>query len=482
MRYKDMVPAVEELVRRFSGPATAPLVRGKDLLEGMTSEQMRPATPPSKYAVRVDRWTRRRGEELYEASPVLRGQLGAMDDGPVAAADLFAMGFEPAPDLVEACTDMVRLEYLRTLAADAEYQALHQTIQGDVIACEVAAIHFAAGLAAAKKSHPEPPSGETPRQKALREAREGIAMRAAAAKAVAAAREEVNELSDLREACGIGKGQEASATKDLQRVRELFSRLRSSPKLWRILELAGRFRRAAKAKQARKPRHGVDEVVGVTLGDDLARVLPHELAALDDPDLEMEALLRLAERRLGQWEVTAPMPEARGPIVVSVDESGSMDGPKGESAKALALAMAWIARSQKRYCGLVSYSGGKGYRMHAIPPGGGDPLGLMEWAVGWLGGGTAVDVPLTEMPEIHQALQAPEGKTDVLFLTDSICSVSASAEQAFNAWKARTKARLITLVIGNPGGGGSLARVSDELHQVPCLEAGGEAVGRALSI
>ena len=54
---------------------------------------------------------------------------------------------------------------------------------------------------------------------------------------------------------------------------------------------------------------------------------------------------------------------------VSVDESGSMQGEKVLTAKALALALAWIARRQRRWCALVAYSGESGERLLALPPG-----------------------------------------------------------------------------------------------------------------
>ena len=45
-----------------------------------------------------------------------------------------------------------------------------------------------------------------------------------------------------------------------------------------------------------------------------------------------------------------------GSDFLHVDESGSMEGEKAHTAKALALALAWVARRQRRWCGLVAYS------------------------------------------------------------------------------------------------------------------------------
>jgi hypothetical protein len=88
-----------------------------------------------------------------------------------------------------------------------------------------------------------------------------------------------------------------------------------------------------------------------------------ELAKLALPELVLDTLRRLVERQCMQREHRSIEPVGLGPIIVSVDESGSMQGDKAHTAKALALAMAWVARSQKRWCALVAYSGDSGERL-----------------------------------------------------------------------------------------------------------------------
>jgi hypothetical protein len=84
-----------------------------------------------------------------------------------------------------------------------------------------------------------------------------------------------------------------------------------------------------------------------------------------------------------------------GPIVVSVDESGSMTGEKIEAAKGLALAMASIARAQKRPFLLCAWAD--------QPEGGirtasGSADAIVEWLEGFFGGGTDLDGPLHTLP------------------------------------------------------------------------------------
>ena len=64
-------------------------------------------------------------------------------------------------------------------------------------------------------------------------------------------------------------------------------------------------------------------------------------------------------------------------------------------------------------------------------------------------------------------------------MTDAQAILPPVVVADFLAWKARAKARLITLVVeGEPG---DLAKISDECHSVPALSPSEEAVGRALS-
>ena len=149
----------------------------------------------------------------------------------------------------------------------------------------------------------------------------------------------------------------------------LFRRVRADPGLRRICDLAGRFRRVAQSKQRLKTGHGLDDVVGVEPGGDVGRLLPSELAKLMVPELELDALRRVVEGQALCREHHAVEPVGKGPVIVCVDESGSMSGEKVHTAKALALALAWVARSQRRWCGLVAYSGDSGERLLALPPG-----------------------------------------------------------------------------------------------------------------
>src|SRR5262249_43553367 len=156
----------------------------------------------------------------------------------------------------------------------------------------------------------------------------------------------------------------------------------------------------------RKTTHGLDDVVGVEPGGDLGRLLASELARLAVPEFELDSWRRIAERQALCRDHRASEPGAEGPIILSVDESGSMEGDKIHTAKALALAMAWIARQQHRWIALVAYSGDSGERLLALPPGRWDETALMDWLCSFIGRGSSLDVPVREMPRYYERLEA----------------------------------------------------------------------------
>jgi uncharacterized protein with von Willebrand factor type A (vWA) domain len=229
-----------------------------------------------------------------------------------------------------------------------------------------------------------------------------------------------------------------------------------------------------------KAAHGLDDVAGVEPGGDVGRLLSTERARLMVPELELDTLRRIAERQALCRERHAVEPAGKGPVVVALDESGSMSGEKIHTAKALSLALAWVARRQRRWCALVAYSGDSGERLLPLPPGRWDEAALCDWLSAFIGRWSDLDVPVREMPRMYRQLNAPPGVTDVVFVTDANVRLPGPVRAAFLDWKRAASARLVTLVLDNPPG--DLAAVSDEGHSVRSLAPGSEAVGRVLSL
>lgn len=427
----------------------------------------------SDTALRLDDWALRRGKDVLADSELMRKVFSApegdvmklrgeerktFNDLAKQTADFHAAAFEPSPELVDACKNERLHRYMKNLLETPEFKALHNETQLDDTASEFAAASFAKAWVA----H----SAEAPKEGFAEE----MASMLACGTALEEAREEVKNLRDAQDALGL----------DRNNLGATFKRVKNSKRLREICQLAGRYRRFAQARQRRKVLHGRDDVVGVVLDGDVGRMLPHELAQLDDPDLELDVLRRLVERGVMCREYRGIEPKAAGPIVVVVDESGSMNGDPINTAKAMALALAWVARSQKRYCCLVGFAGATEGNFLVIPPGSNDQESLMQWLEHFYSGGTDMDVPCDVLPKRWGELGCPKGKTDIIVITDAICRIPETLQKSFNAWKQAEQVKMISLVINSAPG--DLASVSDQVHRVRSLGLEEAAVGEALSI
>jgi uncharacterized protein with von Willebrand factor type A (vWA) domain len=430
----------------------------------ITPDTPPPSSPASPTALELDGWALRLGRELLDESE----RLQSLDLGEHAVADFHALAFEPEPRIVEHCDDRQRHQFVGQLLETPGYRALHSSTTLDGVASSIAAAAFAEQFAGLRK---EDDPGKDPLDREMKSLR-------AVGRALAEAGGAVEEQREAEAACGLGPG--SPGGNDPGRIAGLYRRVRGNATLRRVMEQAGRYRRLAQSRQRRKLAHGTDDVVGVVLDGDLGRLLPHELAKLAIPELEDDVFRRVVERQAMCRLHRASEPVGKGPVIVAVDESGSMEGEKGHAAKALTLAMAWVARRQGRWCALVAYSGDSGERLLALPPGRWDEPALLDWLSAFIGRGSSIDVPVRELPDYYRRLNAPAGRTDVLFVTDAQCRLPDEVRDRFNDWKREVRARLVTLVIG--GSAGDLSSVSDEVHLVRSLAVTEDAVGRALSV
>lgn len=109
---------------------------------------------------------------------------------------------------------------------------------------------------------------------------------------------------------------------------------------------------------------------GVTMGNNLSAILPAEVALLAEAKSEGMFYKKYATKQLQLLSGKSPLitkkkkdinqkKEPRlteGPIIVSLDTSGSMGGEKEKVSKALLLQLIEIAKSKKRKCFLITFS------------------------------------------------------------------------------------------------------------------------------
>ena len=157
-----------------------------------------------------------------------------------------------------------------------------------------------------------------------------------------------------------------------------------------------------------------------------------------------------------------------------------MIGSKVEHAKAISLVFAWLAKSQGRWCGLVSFSGGTGHSVLALPPDKSKTSELLDWAVSFIGGGSDQDLPVRQMPAIFEEIGASDVTTDLVYISDAELHIKTKDAEAFLQWKASVNAKLTSLVIGAEPG--DLVTISDKVHVVETLNPDSVRIEQVFSI
>ena len=85
-------------------------------------------------------------------------------------------------------------------------------------------------------------------------------------------------------------------------------------------------RRMAIQQRREKVKKGLEDFYSVKQGSDLSHLIPTELLRLINPDTELQFFLDFIDGKTLQYEVRGKEKKAKGPIIVCLDSSGSMDG------------------------------------------------------------------------------------------------------------------------------------------------------------
>ncbi|MHB9756749.1 VWA domain-containing protein [Streptomyces sp. BYX5S] len=281
-------------------------------------------------------------------------------------------------------------------------------------------------------------------------------VRAAARGAAAKAADAVRREASLMRAWGVGAGELERMS--YQRRALLAERLRGG-RLAEWAELIGRFRQMAAGERARKVEHAGGELVGVTMGDDLSRLVPSELAGLGVPALRAVFAARYAAGELMLYDSRGEQTTGRGAVIACVDTSHSMyeAGPGGVTreawAKACALALLDQARAGGRDFVGILFSAADKVRVHRFPADRSPGLdATLEFAEAFLGGGTSYQAPLDAARDILEREYDDTGRArgDIVLLTDDDCGVTEEWMRGWNAAKRRLDFRVFGVAVGAP--------------------------------
>jgi len=477
MSERDLHDALSE-----TGPESS---AGLAALEGASVQPV--TTSPT--VLQQDRWSRGHGEHL--AQEWAAQEVGEFD--PAVVGDAHQALFDPSPELCESPADEARATWFQQMMETPEYQRLHGSTCLNVAMSDIASAAICrewsdyaqaqAEQEAERQQQPGDGSGEQPAPGSADESiADQLARMRSTAQALAQAADDVQGARDTAAGLGLGEGSEL----DQRALAEYFRRIRGDQFLARVMQMAGRMTRRAQGLQQSKTRAKYGGIVGVELGGDLSRLIPAEMMQITGavPELQERALYRLLRKRSVMWQREVAEPAAAGPIVVCVDESGSMSGERIIAAKALALAMAWIARQQGRWIALVGFSSGETGHAAAWPAGRMDTEELIAWMQHFFSGGTTLDVPLGTVPGNYwsqfQGAGMPAGKTDMIIITDAQVRCPAELLESYRAWCTTEAVNTYGIILGAQAG--DLADVCNHHWTIPNLDLDSDAVTACLSI
>jgi len=261
------------------------------------------------------------------------------------------------------------------------------------------------------------------------------------------------DTNDFIEAWGLGSDANYSKRSYKEKM-DLLHRLRNSPKLRQIAKLAGRYKKIAMQRQHQKIKKGTNEIYSIKQGKDLGKVLPSELMKLSDPITEVLFYKDYVEGKTLQYETRSKAKQVKGPVVIAMDESYSMDGIPEIWAKAVGMGLLEIAIAQKRDFAAIHFSGGtEPKKLHVDYFYKEQPYSIekiLEFCEYFDGGGTFFEAPLKRAQQIIS--DHPKFSTaDLVFITDGEAPIGDKFRDKFNDWVKESKVSVYSILI-NQGG------------------------------
>jgi uncharacterized protein with von Willebrand factor type A (vWA) domain len=270
----------------------------------------------------------------------------------------------------------------------------------------------------------------------------------------------------------IGSGYKSSPGRQI----ELGKHLAGNEKLKKLAQMVGRMKQHALALRRKIFERTNEELFEVGLGNEVSRLLPHELVTLHHPILRKDFTRRFIEGELLLYSLRGIEEKGKGPVVVCLDGSSSMMGDKEVWAKALTLTLLEIARRQRRLFRAICFSSADTpLQIFDLNPRERYEVEMdkvMELAEYFPGGGTDFETPLNAARECIQQSRFKRG--DIVFITDGECQVRPDWAEQFRADKEEMGFSLFSILIDVGSSSlGTLKEFSDKITTVSQLTSEG---------
>ena len=260
--------------------------------------------------------------------------------------------------------------------------------------------------------------------------------------------------------------------RDLEYIKQLALLIKSNENIKRLCDMLGRFVKEEESyrieKVLRKETfhtkvidiNSEEEIVGITSSRDIHNILPQEKMLLAEGVLETLFGVKYFENRLLTFkkegytdysydemvedEMQVVEDDKKGPIIICVDTSGSMEGVPETVSKAVTLYLAARAMKQKRNCYLINFST-QIETMDLTYPNTMD--NLIEFLRLSFNGGT------DPIPALRHAIKTMNSenykKSDLLFISDFVFNGFTDEDYKLAESQKKNENRFYSLIIGS---------------------------------
>jgi uncharacterized protein with von Willebrand factor type A (vWA) domain len=252
-----------------------------------------------------------------------------------------------------------------------------------------------------------------------------------------------DKLEDMLSGPQAGSGKAEMQKLPLRDQLELANILKNQRAVKKVAEWAGRFKAIARKKQRSKSTESVERQ-GIVQGDNLELLLPTELAQFKNPATKLDFLRRFTEKQTLQYAPRGKESTGKGPIVLCLDQSGSMDHLK-EQAAGFTLAIAMIAKAQKRDFAYIPFATITGDIL-SFPKGKVDANSIMKIATEFMNGGTDFTSPLAKAISIIESKERFKN-ADILFVTDGEDRLSDTFTRSYHNIKKKLQFNCMSVML-----------------------------------
>ena len=273
-----------------------------------------------------------------------------------------------------------------------------------------------------------------------------------------------DETQQINKAMNHLAGEQLGAHKrqSVEAKQQLANRLRNNKKLLALANRLGALRRTwNQRKRARKGKAGYSDIVGVKFSDSVPQAFPNELALAATPEGKALFALKYNQKTILCKDYEANVKNLdKGPIMMFVDISGSMQGESELWSKAMSVVIAEEAIKQKRPVHIALFD--TRITKHFIfDPVTADKEQLLNFCLSWsCDGGTS----FSEVIKYAMDNLTAKSRADILLITDGHDNVTDALLQDFHKWKQETGVEMNCFCIGDMSS--NLLSFSDAVREV----------------